>query len=381
MAGTAAVVLAAIGLGTLFATVRPVGDGVKSSIAPTTQQAVSPIASSSPTPPATAVPRRRASTWGEIVVDADATEAVALDVLMARGRWVVVGYSEARPAIWSSGDGRTWTRATAVPEVASGVLNDVALVGDVLVAVGWQTPEPGSPRDDGLAWVSNDGITWSSGDGAESFAGSRILSVAEGSGRAVALGSGADGTIRAWASADHAQTWDQATGLDAPAGSSVGAVIWTGERFVAVGEYLGPEASPGVWISSDGMAWTQVSEGLEDGSVADVAIGEEGLVAVGSTDSGSAAVWRSPDGVTWSRDSTPPQSQGLVGVGAGSATTMVIAGQPGPASLWRSDRGTAWERHPALGSGGAAMRSIAFHDGAWIVAGDRSGVPMVWIGR
>ena len=94
-----------------------------------------------------------------------------------------------------------------------------------------------------------------------------------------------------------------------------------------------------------------------------------------------AAVWRSPDGVTWSRDSTPPQSQGLVGVGAGSATTMVIAGQPGPASLWRSDRGTAWERDPGLGSRGAAMRSIAFHDGAWIVAGDRSGVPMVWIGR
>lgn len=384
LAGTTAVaVVAAVGVGILFATVRPVPDGAGSSTGPTAQptQLMSPIASSPPTSPATVAPSRPASTWSEIVIDPGATETVVLDVLVARERWVVVGYSEARPAIWSSGDGRTWTRASAVPEVASGALNDVALVGDVLVTVGWQTPEPGNPRDDGLAWFSIDGLTWSSGDGRDSFAGSRILSVAEGSGRVVALGSGADGAIRAWASGDRGQTWDPVNGLDAPAGSSVGAVIWAGERFVAVGEYLGPEPSPGVWISPDGIAWTRVSEGLGDGSIADVAIGEEGLVAVGSTDSGGAAIWRSPDGITWSSDSTAPESQGLVGVGAGSGQTIVIAGQPGPASIWRSDGGTAWERDAAAASRGAAMRSVTFYDGAWVVAGDRSGVPIAWIGR
>ncbi len=161
---------------------------------------------------------------------------------------------------------------------------------------------------------------------------SSLGGVAYGDGRFVAVGREAlvseDGVV--WGSAQRLGP----TGLE-----YLGDVVWTGDRFVAVGGggYV-PHVSPLVASSSDGSTW-DVSR-LEDvGALSGVACDGPACVAVGAEElgSGSALVYFSPDGEQWALVQSPgPRWLDSVARGGGA---WVAAGD----GILRSSDGLAWE--------------------------------------
>lgn len=382
VAGALLVVVLAVGVGLALSQVRQTGEGpTPSSLPPATTApprtanlSATPAPQETPTPPS-------GSSWSEQVIEPDAREAIVLDVASTQTGWVAVGYAMAQPAIWTT-TGETWSRATSTPPVTAGVVADVAATSDGLVAVGWESVATGGSAERGFAWTSPDGVTWSPSDAEPSFVGSRLLAVTLGAERILTLGAAADGSLRAWTSSDGGRSWQAGTPPEAPVGSSVSSVVWTGNYFVAVGEYLAAVRSPGVWVSPDATTWTRATAGLEDGAVADLAVtASGGLVAVGTSDADEAAVWLSADGLDWSRVPTPPDGRGLVAVAAGTADIAAASGQPGPASVWRSEDGQSWERDAGFESPAAAVRALGAGDAGWVAVGDRDGVPLAWATR
>lgn len=69
------------------------------------------------------------------------------------------GSHEGQPAVWATGDGRTWTTVVLpLPHGATGVLQQIAVQGDRVVARGTQasggvtTPLAELSTDDGATW-------------------------------------------------------------------------------------------------------------------------------------------------------------------------------------------------------------------------------------
>jgi hypothetical protein len=120
-----------------------------------------------------------------------------------------------------------------------------------------------------------------------------------------------------------------------------------------------PDPSAAVWTSEDGIVWSRVphDEEIFGGAVMnDVTLGGPGLVAVGSSPSGSdsdAAVWTSVDGLTWSR---VPHDEAVFGGAFGPRMQSVVVGGPGlvavgreggaAAAVWTSVDGLTWTRVP-----------------------------------
>ena len=135
-------------------------------------------------------------------------------------------------AVWTSVDGRTWSRVPHDEEVFGGghhQMDGVTAGGPGLVAVGRDGSVP-----EGMAavWTSVDGLTWTR----VSYSGAGpMLSVTGGGAGLVAVGS--TGYIQAWSEA--------------------------------------------VWTSPDGLTWSQLVGGAGYGQMASVTVGGPGLVAVG----------------------------------------------------------------------------------------------------
>jgi hypothetical protein len=123
-----------------------------------------------------------------------------------------------------------------------------------------------------------------------------------------------------------------------------------------------PDPSAAVWTSEDGIVWSRVphDEEIFGGAVMnDVTLGGPGLVAVGSSPSGSdsdAAVWTSVDGLTWSRVHDDDFSASSISERTGKAMQSVVVGGPGlvavgneggaAAAVWTSVDGLTWTRVP-----------------------------------
>lgn len=187
------------------------------------------------------------------------------------------------------------------------------------------------------------------------------------------LGSGSTTGVRhganGWGRVDHGEAFASRGDL------VLTAVAHDGERFVAVGyeqpsplvgEYF--PTAPTIWHSAAGIDWVQSSlEGL--GELRDVIAleGDKGFVAVGQTDSGTAAVWTSEDAVVWELFEVEPVagvgSARMLGIVQSADGTLVGVGVemylpdpsgPGPdldAAVWRSEDGETWQRveSPHLG--------------------------------
>jgi hypothetical protein len=315
-----------------------------------------------------------------------------------------------------AGAGQLWTAATVdLPASVTGqaggtsgvfcspchsnqvdLLFGVAATGSGYIALGMQ-----EPPSIAVAWSSTDGRSWSPISDFPASAGSVALAAAADGSRQVVVGGNAAGAA-SWASSDGGATWTAApaaTDLAGPHATAqmVAIVFWQG-RFVAAGyrddlSAAGPSAA--IWLSNDGLTWQDVSEGagLGAGRVYGLAVGPDGLVAVGTTGDpyrGEAAVWTSTDGTTWTRVESPAFAvgpmhaltaggPGLVAVGTGKADDR--------AAVWTSTDGTTWQAapdDPSFHHYGAPVRmaSVTSSTNGLVVVGWRSdaanGSGVVW---
>jgi hypothetical protein len=254
------------------------------------------------------------------------------------GPLVAGGRAGPEPAVWTSSDGRSWSRRT-VPRLGGGAapkrIAVVLATGDGYLAGGSVGPELGDRH--ARFWRSSDGLAWEPVPDDPAFDGAEVVSIVDHAGGYVALGrlgSGQRGTgSTAWVSRDGA-SWQR---IDAPSlsGGLVNAVVEGADgRLVAVGSDL-DEREAVVWRSSDGTAWEQApreDSRLYNGDkirMMDVASTPVGLVAVGNyvgVQYGTATSWISGDGLSWRRaHAYPALEQGeMLAVATGGPSLVAV---------------------------------------------------------
>jgi hypothetical protein len=219
-------------------------------------------------------------------------------------------------------------------------------------------------------------------------------------------GSGSESTTgvrygaNGWGRVDYGEAFDSRGDL------VLTAVAHGRERFVAVG-YEQPSPLVGeffptaqaIWHSANGIDWARSSiEAL--GELRDVIAldGNSGFIAVGQTDTGSAAVWSSDDADSWELVEVEPGpglgSARMLGIVQGPDGALVAAGVemylpdpsgPGPdldAAVWRSEDGETWQRveSPPLGRVGYQPNNEGEFNGEIVDVDYRPGVGYVAVG-
>ena len=203
-------------------------------------------------------------------------------------------------AIYTSSDGGTWTRVTAVPAADDALISKVMQIGPQLVATGSTCPgsravgTPPCPVRP-LVWTSSDGRTWSDAPGllpsAEALAGR----IAHGSRLWVSFGEVApvpsSGPLSAaWTSTD-GLAWQRVP--DQPAFADVAGLkpVAIGSRFVAGGDVGNTLDHAAVLTSPDGVHWARVPDNplFIGDTVREVFVVAGRVVAIGST-----GIWVSP---------------------------------------------------------------------------------------
>ena len=149
----------------------------------------------------------------------------------------------------TSTDGLTWSEVPATAFTGAKV-SGVAAGSAGLVAVGTASTGP-------AVWTSSDGRAWTRVPTAQTSASGRMLDVAAGGPGFVAVGS--DGTRAAcWTSTD-GRVWQEQPPSTALDNASMTRVVATGTVLIALGE---SSAGDGVaWTSSDGSSWTRLDTG------------------------------------------------------------------------------------------------------------------------
>lgn len=279
-------------------------------------------------------------------------------------------WTDGRPtaAMWSTPDGRAWSRVVDDGDVfdpGAFEIWAVASDGERLVAVGHGCDDPDGPcAMRPTVWMSSDGVVWQriEHDPAVFGLGGQMTDVVFHRGRWISVGMVCDETScvpAAWGS-DDGVSWELAwTG---EAGTRPEALISDSTTLVAVGSALldgGGVAA--AWTSADGVEWSRAphipaafGSGGPTGEFFDVAMTsvarhcrlpeECSFVAAGWTisDPGQqqARIWASDDGMFWTVVFDAP-SQGVashVAVGADDSPIVVVG-----TGIWRSDDDMSWE--------------------------------------
>ena len=354
-----------------------------------------------------------------------------VDAITAGGPGLVaVGWDEQGAAGWTSPDGRTWTQVPQ-EELGSGSINDVTTGGPGLVAVGTNDNElrrvageqaegPTHP----VVWTSEDGRSWTRHPDDPVFRDALFANaVTSGGPGVVAVGA----HNKAWFSSD-GMTWELAEVPPVPEGVYPGddgrhpqvyleQVAASDHRFVAVGTALMNDADlsqvPIMWTSLDGRSWTDVPVDPEvfprGADIAAITHGANGFVAVGNLNQGHQPMaWSSADGLRWHRASDQEAFASRVGLrGRSSTVSSVAASQrgyvavgadglcssgaecPSEAAIWTSTDGESWVRvSPGdvfrIGSpdpesqGSYASRVIAWGS-RFVVEGEYDGRGAIWM--
>ncbi|MFD8560011.1 hypothetical protein ACFV1N_22260 [Streptosporangium canum] len=266
---------------------------------------------------------------------------------------------------------------------SSQVLNDVASVGTVMVAVGSDTTSP-VPRP--LFLVSSDGggiwrlgkVTGPMGYGTGP---ATVGLVAGGDGRWLAAGNDLLGAGRGlWTSAD-GHSWNAVDPgvLDAfAAGDKIMDLARTSSGFVAVGTTVLPDGTTGAvaWVLSDERGWDRVTtgkDGLPDGTRGLKAVVAKGdaVVALGDPAPGGSTpvIARSADGGrTWLRTEAS-RAAAVPGPGAlaAAADGFVLvptqrSSDKGEVEVYCSPQGADWTRCGTIGglaSDGSGVKRLA----------------------
>ncbi|MFO7531045.1 MAG: hypothetical protein R6W93_01200 [Candidatus Limnocylindrales bacterium] len=181
-----------------------------------------------------------------------------------------------------------------------------------------------------------------------------------------------------------------------PSAPLAGAVSVTadGDRFLAIGTPRGTDTGSRVFLSDDGLAWSEVEltrkSGIPDPGKA--AAFEGNLVVVLGSRGREVTAWRSPDGRTWEQGTVEASRQGQLDasirdLAAGPRGLLAVAdfiGQDlGAQRLWHSGDGLAWQQvqPPAGLDDGVALVSVsALEDGFLLMGTATSDDPphLIW---
>lgn len=202
---------------------------------------------------------------GENAIGVGAITAGKSDFLIVGARIDVNGGAGA--AVWTSGDGATFTLRDGVPALESDgrigrtEMNAAAPVGDAFVGVGAVTP-PNSPlaARDPIAWTSVDGASWRRIAFPHTASDDSLLSVGQVGGNALAIGTG-DQRFIVWAADPSGTSWHRTASFGATATSSttvpaVPSVVTTGAGIAYV--VVSTAAEYQLWRGA-GPSWTRVA--------------------------------------------------------------------------------------------------------------------------
>jgi hypothetical protein len=302
---------------------------------------------------------------------------------------VAVGAAATGAAAWTSRDGLKWERATPARGWDKATLMDVASTPAGFVAVGWRGGSMEGPSG-GAVWTSIDGRAWTrvAGD-----VGPGLADVVAQGDVVYAVGVQDESGSPVWRSEDGGRTWDRVAGLPQ---MDIFAIAAGPEAIVAGGQHFRSESGWEVaflW-SRDGVTWVPADVAPTEGEIHDVTWTDDRFVAVGagSSETGEAAAWVSPDGETWSQASHSPVFDGngrgvhLAAV-AGTGDGRLVAVGPGPdghAGLWfADDDGLAWALAPAPDNepafeGAYEPTDVVAADGRIVVVGSYPDPPRMW---
>jgi hypothetical protein len=189
-------------------------------------------------------------------------------------------------------------------------------------------------------------------------------------------------------------SWVEGPRQPAAGGVQFQDVVWTGTRFVAVGQ---ADVGAVFLDSTDGADWHRQKSTGAHWNPTRIATGPAGVVAIGGI-SDHPASWFSSDGLTWiaSRDALPLPSvgtdsleitdvvasaDGWLAVGRRDPACNLDCGTtPSRAYVWTSSDGLHWTRIPdqnALKGGG--MAAVTRADQGFVAAGVASAHAAIWV--
>jgi hypothetical protein len=232
-------------------------------------------------------------------------------VHFGNGLWVAVGAQapeggqRQRPVVWTSADGRQWTRAYAEepPDPRFGRLNSVAWFGGTWLAVGAEQNRNGAVVP--AVWRSADARNWEMVEGvpAVDIGGGEPKALASGPSGVIAVAQpigGAGGVQRqqVWTSTD-GKAWRARSQFTGTHGAEVLGVAWAGNRWLAYGtgaSEAGPDGPLASWESPDAAVWTRLPQLRFDPpgpvNVYAAAASNQEWLAVGQSNAGKPAVWQ-----------------------------------------------------------------------------------------
>jgi hypothetical protein len=310
-----------------------------------------------------------------------------------RGAWVAVGAD----AIWTSGDGRTWTLASTagLPLLPGDQVNVLKRTADGFIAAGANTRDS-SP----VLFRSANGTSWQRAQPRLAAGTGRALDIryAAAAGNLILIaGDVATAASRAgaaWLSRDGGATWLPAR---VPAGHGAQPQITgaapAGNGFVLVRPArAGGTTAADVYRSPDGATWTfaatlTAQAGFASGMVNG---GPAGAVVTGQTGAGALIAFVSANAIDWRRTAAfgSAASQSISGVSLIEGGAVITGTAPAPAS--RQPLVTLVPAHghpvhidvtriPGAFDPQLAVNAIAAADGALVAVGSANGFPAAWI--
>ena len=188
--------------------------------------------------------------------------------------------------------------------------------------------------------------------------------------------------------------WRSVADQPSVTGGQPSAVVWTGTRFIATG--YGPDNHGEILDSSDGLAWHPQIVESSPGYIGPIAVGSHGIVALGTSEVGTAA-WVSPDGLAWtSRDDAFPASgvdpedyvavndvvdtdSGWLAVGREEPPCGLGCGPVVRSFVWTSPDGLHWTEVPHQASlDHAGMTSVTRAGAGFVAVGLAGNHGAVW---
>ncbi|OLT30747.1 hypothetical protein BJF79_38195 [Actinomadura sp. CNU-125] len=363
---------------------------------------------------------------GQILVSADGADQWAVaevrregaaspfdvpSVVATSGKaWAALGTGPAGVAVWTSGDGRTWTHRASPQGFEQGdTVASLTATPSGFAAVGEGADGP-------ALWTSADGETWRRAAAKEA-----PMSVAATGRELVVLTE----TGELWRSADNGDTWTRAEvpQADGSYGRVVALTNGPGGVFAAREGKNGDRRRAVIYQSTDGVGWTRAStiDRRDYESLAALNGTSESLTALIPISDGRLNVQRSDDGVKWdsverldggdgknaTASAALPKGVLVAGTQANGAyltapgarhgdidllavpgavtpdrtltrlvsadgTTLAIGSGAGDAAVWSTRDGESWTRAGGEGLGGRGVQrlAVAAHGPqGWVAAG------------